>query len=193
MKEMLKMILVLAVICVLAGGVVAVVNHVTSKPIADALREEKMKAMRLVLPDYDNDPMSCTNTVLEDGKAWVFHVAKKDGGFAGTAFEASSDQGYSGTIRIMAGVNADDTIRAIEILQQAETPGLGARIAENSFRDQFRGRDCMTTSWKVRKDGGDIDAITGATISSRAVLAALRAALDVYLRNKESIAATDER
>ena len=190
MKETLRMVLTLAVICTLAGGILAIVNRVTREPIAGALREEKMKAMRAVLPDYDNDPMSCTNVVVEDGKTWLFHVARKNGEFAGAAFEASSDQGYSGTIRIMAGINPDDTLRAIEIIQQAETPGLGARIAERSFTDQFGGRHIRTTNWKVRKDGGDIDAITGATISPRAVLSALQAGLEAYSRNKERIAAT---
>ncbi len=189
MKDMLKMVVVLGVICVLAGGLLAVVNRVTKDPIAAAMREEKMKAMRVVLPDYDNDPMTCTNTVIENGKTWVFHVATKDGKFTGAAFEAASDQGYSGTIRIMVGVKADDTIQGLEILQQTETPGLGARIAESSFRDQFRSRNILNTNWKVKKDGGDIDAITGATISPRAVLDALRAGLKVYSAHKADIAA----
>jgi Na+-translocating ferredoxin:NAD+ oxidoreductase subunit G len=190
MKDMLKMALVLGVICILSGGLLAVVNHVTKDPIAAALREEKMKAMREVLPEYDNDPMTCTNAVVENGKTWVFHVARKNGNFAGAAFEASSGQGYSGTIRIMVGVRADDTIQGIEILQQTETPGLGARIAESSFRDQFNDKNILTTRWQVRKDGGDIDAITGATISPRAVLDALRDGLKVYTSHKANIFAT---
>ncbi len=190
MNDTFKMVLVLTVISVLAGGILATVNNVTKEPIAKALREEKMRAMRVVLPEYDNDPMSCTNVVTEDGRKWVFYVARKDGKFAGAAFEASSDQGYSGTIQIMVGVKPDNTIKGLEIIQHAETPGLGARIAEPSFRDQFNGRDIEKTTWKVKKDGGDIDAITGATISPRAVLDALRAGLSVYIKNKDKITAT---
>lgn len=190
---MLKMMFVLTLICVLAGGLLAMVNNVTKEPIAQALRDEKLEAMKNVLPEYDNDPMSCTDVVIEDGKKWEFYVARKDGKFIGAAFEASSDQGYSGTIRILVGIRPDNTVQGLEILQHAETPGLGARVTEISFRDQFKGRNIDKTNWKVKKDGGDIDAITGATISPRTVLEALRAGLKVYARNKDRIAATRAR
>lgn len=190
MKDILKMVFVLACICVLAGALLAVIDSVTREPIAAAMREEKMKAMRRVLPGYDNDPMACTNVVVENGDAWVFHVARKDGEFAGAAFEAASGEGYGGTVRIMIGAGADDAVLGLEILQHAETPGLGARITESGFRNQFRDRSIGDTVWTVKSDGGDIDAVTGATMSSRAVLDALRRGLDVYIRNREEVAAS---
>jgi len=190
MKDMVKMVLVPTAICVIAGGLLAMINKVTKAPIEQSLRAEKLQAMKKVLPEYDNDPMLCTNVVVESGKKWVFYVARKGGAFAGAAFEASSDQGYGGTIRILVGIAPDNTVQGLEILQQMETPGLGAKITEPSFTDQFKGKIIGTTKWKVKKDGGDIDAITGATISPRAVLDALREGLKVYLKHKDTISKT---
>lgn len=192
MKKMLQMVVVLGVICVLAGGLLATIDQVTKGPIEQALRAEKLRAMKKVLPPYDNDPMTCIYVAQEDGKAWTNYVARKDGKFVGAAFESSSDQGYSGTIRILVGVTPINTIQGLEILWQVETPGLGARITEPAFLDQFKEKNIETTKWKVKKDSGDIDAITGATISPRAVLNALRAGLEVYIKNQKKISATKE-
>ncbi len=130
MKELLKMAGVLTLISALAGGLLALTNSVTREPIAQSRRAEKLSAMRQVLPEYDNDPMADTCAIQDGGREWIFYVARRQGAFAGAAFEAVSDQGYSGAIRIMAGVGADDTVRGVEITEQLETPGLGARIAE---------------------------------------------------------------
>ncbi len=190
MKNILQMIAVLGAICVLAGGLLATINQITKKPIEQSLRTEKMQAMKKVLPPYDNDPMTCICVVKDNGKSWTNYVARKNGQFVGAAFESSSDQGYSGTIRILVGVTPSNTVQGLEILQQAETPGLGARITEPAFLDQFKEKNIETTKWKVKKDGGDIDAITGATISPRAVLDALQAGLNVFEKHKKEIATT---
>ena len=189
MKNAFKIVFVLTVICVIAGGLPAVIYKITKEPIEKALLAEKMQAMKKVLPPYDNDPMLCTNVVVEAEKKWVFYVARKNGAFAGTAFEASSDQGYGGTITILVGI-ASNTVYGIEILEQKETPGLGAQITKPSFTDQFQHKNIVKTKWKVKKEGGDINAITGATISPRAVLDALRAGLKVYIKNQKAIANT---
>ena len=190
MKNTLKIVFVLTAICVIAGGLPAVIYKITKAPIEKALLAEKMQAMKKVLPPYDNDPMLCTNVVVEAEKKWVFYVARKNGAFAGTAFEASSDQGYGGKITILVGVASDNTIYGIEVLEQKETPGLGAQITKPSFTDQFQHKNIVKTKWKVKKDGGDINAITGATISPRAVLDALRAGLKVYIDNQKAITKT---
>ncbi|MCA1809010.1 MAG: RnfABCDGE type electron transport complex subunit G, partial [Lentisphaerae bacterium] len=134
-----------------------------------------------------------TCVISVQDRAWTFYRARQKGQFAGAAFEASSDQGYSGTIRIMAGVSADDKVSGVAIIEQMETPGLGARIAEPSFTSQFRDRAIQATKWAVTKDGGDINAITGATISPRAVVEALKTGLNVYEQNKQRIAAADSK
>ena len=193
MKDLIKMIAVLTVISVAAGFLLATTNKITRAPIAAARLAEKLDAMKKVLPDYDNDPVENTCVVQEAGRPWTFYVARKQGVFAGAAFEAVSDQGYSGTIRILAGILPDNTIKGLEIVEQAETPGLGAKISESAFTEQFQGKMICHTRWAVKKDGGDIDAITGATISPRAVVAALMTGLAVYTNHFEKIAATGNR
>ena len=193
MKDLIKMVMALTVISVVAGYLLATTNKITKAPIAAAQLAEKLDAMKKVLPAYDNDPVTNTCIVKEDSKEWMFYVARKQGAFAGAAFEAASDQGYSGTIRILAGILPDNSIKGIEIIEQSETPGLGAKISGSAFKDQFQGKSIFRTRWKVKKDGGDIDAITGATISPRAVVAALKTGLEVYTNHFDKIAATGGR
>jgi Na+-translocating ferredoxin:NAD+ oxidoreductase subunit G len=193
MKDLIKMAAALTAISVVAGYLLATTNKITKAPIAAARLAEKMDAMQKVLPPYDNDPMADTCIVQEAGRQWTFYVARMQGAFAGAAFEAASDQGYSGTIRILAGILPDNSIKGLEIVEQSETPGLGAKISARAFKDQFHGKAIFGTRWMVKKDGGDIDAITGATISPRAVVAALQTGLAAYTNNLDRITATGGR
>ena len=190
MKNLIKMVVALTVISVVAGYLLATTNKITKAPIAAARLAEKLDAMKKVLPPYDNDPVTNTCIVQEAGKQWTFYVARKQGVFAGAAFEAVSDQGYNGTIRILAGILPDNNVKGLEIVEQAETPGLGAKISDSAFKDQFQGKSIFRTRWAVKKDGGDIDAITGATISPRAVVSALKTGLEVYTNHFDKISAT---
>ena len=99
----------------------------------------------------------------------------------------ASPKGYGGTIRLLVGVNAAGTVQGLAVLEQKETPGLGAKIKDDGFRGQFKGLRIIDTRWKVRKDGGDVDEITAATISSRAVVEAVARGLDVYRRHEATI------
>ena len=139
-----------------------------------------------VLPVYDNRPAETCVSFAEAGKSWVFYVAGKEGRYVGVAFVASS-RGYNGPIRVLVGVDAGETVHGIEILEQRETRILGARILTEGFRAQFAGKDVVKTRWQTTVRGGEIDAITGATISSDAVAAAVKSGLDVYIRHREAI------
>jgi Na+-translocating ferredoxin:NAD+ oxidoreductase subunit G len=187
MNKNIKMILVLTVIALLCSSLLSVVNNLTREPILQAVQREKKEALRQVLPDFDNDPFKCRVTISNNQETCVFHIARKNGEFAAAAFEASSDKGYGGTIKILAGVKNNNTLSGLAILQQNETPGLGAKITDEKFKGQFQNKNINQTKWKVKKDGGDIDAITGATISPTAVLDALSEGLKVYTANKEKI------
>jgi Na+-translocating ferredoxin:NAD+ oxidoreductase subunit G len=189
MKSTLNLILVLTVICLVAGLLLGVVNVLTAEPIAAAQREEKLAAIRTVLPPFNNTPDTDTVTVEEAGRAWTFFVGRLDGVFSGAAFTATSPNGYGGPITVMVGVDAARCVNAVVVLSQKETPGLGARIADEDFRAQFAGRSIADTAWAVRQDQGDIDAVTAATISSRAVVAAVKAGLDVYSAHAARMAA----
>jgi electron transport complex protein RnfG len=101
------------------------------------------------------------------------YVIKEDGQTLGYAFVAEGE-GYSGQIRIMVGLEDPDTVKGIIIMSQTETPGIGSRILEDSFLSQFAGIDIGKIA--LRGDGGEVDTITGATISSTTVIEAIREA-----------------
>lgn len=188
MKDTIKLIVVLTIICSVAGLMLAAVNKVTKGPIAAAARTEKLDAMKKVLPEeFNNEPDKDVHILSENGKEWEFFIARKDGKFAGAAFVVSSDKGYGGKISVMVGVDLYEELHAIAILKQLETPGLGAKIEELEFRNGFPGRSLSETKWAVKKDGGDIDQITAATISSRAVVDAIAEGVNVYLANMKEI------
>ena len=189
MKETVKMAVVLTGSSALAAFLLAATNMITKDPIAKAARAEKMDAIRRVLPEFDNDPDKDSVAIEHGGRTWVFYVARKAGAFAGAAVAAESQKAYSGRIEVLVGVAADGRVTAVEALQQNETPGLGAKIANaaDPFMRQFKGLDAARTRWAVVKDGGDIQAITGATITSRAVTAAVKEALEVFAGNRDRI------
>jgi electron transport complex protein RnfG len=187
MKDTLRLIVVLTLICLLAGLMLAWVNKFTAEPIKQAELAEKMNALREVLPEYDNAPNNDTCVIESDGKEWIFYVARKGGSFVGAAFETVSSEGYGGDITIMVGVTADKSLCAIDVLKAKETPGLGAKIDAPEFKEQFNGKGIEATKWAVTKDQGDIHAVTAATISSRAVVAAVSQGLDVLKKNLDTI------
>jgi len=190
MKETIKLIAVLTIICLGAGMLLAVVNSVTADPIRRAERAEKMAAISRVLPPHDNSPDESVCRVVDQQVPWTFYVATAAGQYAGAAVETVSEKGYGGAVSVMVGFNKGGEVQAVEILKQKETPGLGAKITEQFFKQGFSGRSIRTTNWAVRKDGGDIDHITAATISSRAVVEAVAQACRVYLLNEIEVART---
>ena len=108
------------------------------------------------------------------------------------ALEVESKNGYGGKIKLMVGITAEGSLHGIYVLDQKETPGLGAKIKTDKFQDGLRGRPIRDTTWKVTKDGGEIEAITAATISSRAVCEAIRAAIERFETDKPQLTATPD-
>jgi electron transport complex protein RnfG len=190
MKETLRLIITLSLICLISGALLAKVNDMTKDAIAAAKRAKKLDALENVLPAYDNEPDNASCVVTNNGRAFTCYIARKDGKFAGTAIETSSSAGYGGDISLMLGINADGKTKAIYILKQTETPGLGANIVTPKFKSNFEDKDIAKNNWSVKKDGGDVDQITAATISSRAVTGAVKDAIDAYLANIEKIKQT---
>lgn len=192
MKEIAKLIGVLTLISAAAGLLLAFTNNRTEGPIAQARKAEVLQALAEVLPPFDNRPNENPFTIEENGQTWTFFVARQNGAFAGAAVETSSLKGYGGLIKLMVGINPDNSLRRFKILQQQETPGLGTKIAEPAFQNQFANRPFVPDTWRLKKDGGNIEAITGATISSRAVTDALRAASEVFTRHADKIRQTGQ-
>ncbi len=187
MKETLRLILVLTVTATLTGVLLAVAGNLTRDPIAAARRADLLNALNVVLPAHDNEPDRETAVIQVSDREWTFYPARQAGAYVGAAF-TSTAEGYGGSITVMIGVNADDRINAVQILNQLETPGLGANITQTRFTDQFTGQTAdRPAGLAVRQDGGEIQAITAATISSRAVAAAVAAGLKVYQAHRESV------
>lgn len=183
MKEIARLVLTLTIISASAGLLLAWVNDITAQPIAAAQRAETLAAIKAVLPECDNAPdedvVTCSGV--------TFYRARREGSFVGAAFETVSSEGYGGDIAVMVGVDGGGMISAVKILKHAETPGLGAKIRDRGFKAQFSGKSLAGTAWLVDKDGGDINGITAATISSRAVTGAIKHGLEIFASNKQQI------
>ncbi len=188
MKETLKLILTLTIISSVSGLVLSYVNGKTKDTIAQIKSEAKVEAINRVLPKHDNDPLKDAYIPSGSNSNMVFYIAKEQGKFVGAAFESSTMNGFSGYIGVMVGINSDNEIFAIQILSQNETPGLGANTTLPNFLDQFKNMAIPPNSTvKVKKDGGQVEQITGATISSRAVAEAISDGLKVFEANKQKI------
>lgn len=176
------MILVLLCITAIGSAAVGLVYRVTEEPIAQAKVQKKVDALSKVLPEFDNAPAEEKQVVTTDAGEFYVYTARKGDAVVGYAVE-SFTLGFNGTIKIMAGFDPDGTIRNIEVLEQAETPGLGAKLADagNPVQVSFIGKKPADLKMSVRKDGGDIDAITASTISSRAYVQAVSRAYTAFL------------
>ncbi len=195
MKDISRLLIALTLIAGCAGFVLSLVEGVTREPIKEQRRLQMVKALSAVLPEFDNSPDTDT-VVLNNGVdakgnpvEVTFYRARKSDALVGTAFKVVAPDGYSGNIEVMVGLKPDETLNAIEILAHAETPGLGARISEPVFKDQFKNKGLDNADWRVKKDGGEFDQISGATISPRAIVGAVKSGLNFYREHQQEIVA----
>jgi electron transport complex protein RnfG len=189
MRELVRMVVTLVVISLLAGLVLAVTNKATKEPIEKARKAELESGLKKVLPPTDNNLLETTFSTNLGGREWTFYIGKYKGQYVGSAAKSYSDNGYGGRIEVIIGITTGVTIHAVSILKSNETPGLGSKVTESDFLNQFKGRRCeQDTKWiSIKKDGGEIQAITGATISSRAVTEAIKKAVDAYISCRTSL------
>ena len=180
MKSSLKnMVLVLFCITLVSSACVGLVNMITVEPIAKAKAAAVQAALAEVLPEFDATESS---EHLADELMIVAHKATKDGKVVGYAIESATKNGFSGLVRLMVGFDAKGTILNVNVLEQAETPGLGAKMTEegNPLLASIQGKVASKVKLTVKKDGGDVDALTAATISSRAYAEAVARAFEVF-------------
>ncbi len=181
---LLNMFVALFVICIVAGGVLGIVFNATKDPIAAAENAKRTAAIKNVLPEFKTLKTVNVKSAMEDAEI-PFHLAyDADNNFIGAAIETFTNKGFSGNISLMVGILADGTIKNISVLQHAETPGLGSKMEEETFKGQFCDKNPASFNFSVKKDGGDVDAITAATISSRAFCDAVNRALSTFENNK---------
>ena len=177
-----NMVLSLLGITLVASLAVGVIYRVTAGPIADAKTAKLTNAIAQVLPPFDNTPGDSVQTLNIDGGEVKIYSGTKNGQPVGYAIESFSNNGFSGEVRLIVGFNPDGTIYRTEVLSQHETPGLGDKMerSKSDFAQQFDGKNPADFHLAVSKDGGDVDAITAATISSRAYTEAIARAYNVF-------------
>ena len=164
-----NMALSLTIITLVASACLGFVYELTKDPIAASILNKKLEAISNVVPEFNNDPNAAMFRIADlNGDSLEVYPAMKDGDTVGFAVNTFTTKGFSGNISLMAGFKPDGTIIDISVLEQKETPGLGTKMAEPGFKDQFKGVNPAGSDLKVVKDGGKVDAITAATISSRA-------------------------
>ena len=166
----------------LAGGYV-----LTKEPIEKALQEKKNAAIKEVLPKGDIEIGKAVEVRLDGYEdAFVVYPAKKGGNFIGCAIETYDNNGYGGKVRSMVGLDAEGRVINYSVLEANETPGLGAKVSDwFKTKGDIRGKDPASEDFKVKKDGGEIDAITAATITSRAFLSSVKSAYQAFIQYKE--------
>lgn len=196
MNDMVRLVVVLTLVASGAGLILSVVESVTREPIAEQRRLETLRALQAVLPPADNavDEDVVTLVTGQDRRGRdlqrTFYRGRQNGELTGIAFTTVAPDGYSGDIVIMVGIQPDGTVAGIEILRHSETPGLGDKVTQPAFKQNFVGKNLDNADWRVKKDGGEFDQITGATISPRAVVGAVRRGLEFYRSHREQIVTT---
>jgi len=183
-----NMISTLLIITIIAGASLGFVNKITAGPKAKAKLERKIKALKLVLPEFTNNPVADLVLVKSEyAKDSVeIYPALNQNQKVGMAIIGSSKKGFSGLIKLMIGFKQDGTIKNIAVLEQKETPGLGTKMKDEKYVKQYRDKDPSKFNLKVKKDGGEIDALTGATITSRAYSEAVQMAYGEFLKREKA-------
>lgn len=197
-QSITKNSLVLGAFAALTAGLIALTFQKTASQIAEQERRAAQKALFQIVPQtrHDNDllnetlPLSKKDTLKlglpEDAK---IHVAKNNGVTIAYIVPAIAPDGYSGDIKLIVGVNIDGSIAGVRVLNHKETPGLGDRIDLNKsdWILKFNDKSLVEpheSKWMVKKDGGEFDQFTGATITPRAVVKQVKAILE-YMRTRK--------
>lgn len=177
-----NMLVALTMITLIASAALGGIYELTKEPIAAAKLEKKNNAIRQVIPDFDNNPTKEVYKHAVDGDTLYFYPGKSGGNIVGTAVETFTNKGFSGEIKVMVGFLPDGTINDVVVLEHAETPGLGDKMekSKSDWTVQFQGKNPESFRLMVTKDGGDVDAITASTISSRAFCDAVSRAYETF-------------
>lgn len=178
-----SMVITLFVITAIAALALGYVHKITEEPIRLAQEKKLKKALTVVLPQFDSIIAKKVKPV--DGPdSLIFYIATNNGEEVGTAIATYTNKGFSGHFDILVGFKADGTIINTAVLKHTETPGLGDKMdaKKSVFPEQFIGKNPADYKLVVKKDGGDVDAITAATISSRAFCDAVDRAYKTFMK-----------
>jgi electron transport complex protein RnfG len=193
--------LALLVFAVVGAALLSGTFTLTRSTIEETERQAKLKLIAQTLPagSFDNDPIADTLALAPDPRLGLkrpgqAYLARLGGQPVAVVMEAVAPDGYAGDIRLLVGILADGRISGVRVTAHKETPGLGdyIEIAKNNWIRGFEGRSLSNPAaegWAVRKDGGAFDYMAGATITPRAVVKAVRRALDYFDANKTTLLA----
>jgi len=185
-SSFINMVITLFLVTAVAALALGGVYTVTKEPIAIAKQKKLEAAIKAVLPEFDT--ITTKKVADNDGDSLTFYYADKSGENIGVAIKTYTNKGFSGKIELMVGLLNDGSISNTAVLSHKETPGLGDKMdkKKSDFPDQFVGKSPAEFTLKVTKDGGDVDAITAATISSRAFCDAVERAYDTFEKSQDS-------
>ena len=175
-------------------ALLAYVNELTKGPIAEANAKALSEAVKAVVPGFDNDPIAEKRVQELDGASFAIYPATKEGQYIGAAVEASS-MGFGGELKVLVGFDAQGNILDYSVLQHAETPGLGSKSVDwfkKGNAGDITGMNPGQGELTVSKDGGQVNAITASTITSRAFLAAVNKAYAAFAAAEQPAAAPAE-
>ncbi len=179
-STLINMVLVLFAITAIAAASVGGIYLLTKEPIAIATENAKKEALAQVLPTFEQTTMS---TLSMDGlDLEVYTATAASGEVVGYAINTATMSGFSGLFRLMVGLDTDGTVINVNVLSHSETPGLGSKMADegNSLLMSVKDKKINDINWGMSKNGGDIDALTAATISSVAYSDAVERAMKAY-------------
>ena len=178
------MVLCLTAVCLVCGGILGFTYGVTEEPIAQAGRKALQDALSLVLPS-GGDVSAEAQYIELDGVKYEYYTQALDDSTFCWAIK-STVNGFGGPLTVLVGMEENGVVHSTRVLSHSETPGLGAKCQTDSgFLGQFSGFDSSSGKLAVSKDGGDIDAITASTITSRAYTLAVANAARVALKLQE--------
>ncbi len=184
----INMVVTLLLVTAIAATALGFVYDLTKEAIEIAKLKAQNEAIEKVLPAYDTLGVSYKVPAESGADSLEFFPAYNGDEQVGIAIKTYTKKGFSGLITVMAGIDIEGNISGYEILEHAETPGLGSKMGvwfnnPEKPNQYIIGKNPKTTKFQVTKDGGDIDAITASTISSRAFLDALNRAYNSYQQN----------
>lgn len=188
MRDVIKLFLIVTIFSAVSGWALATVRNITAERIEiQQLTYIKGPALKEILAGSTNDPIADRFKVPDGKKQMDVFTGVFNGKTDTVAFEVSG-KGYGGNIGIMVAFNIEkDELAGIGVTTHSETPGLGARAkTEPSFRSQFKGIS-INKPVRVRSEGGDIDALSGATVTSKGVCAGVNSSIEIYKRLKAEI------
>lgn len=188
----------LTAFAVIGTAVLAYTHMTTEQPIAQAEAKIRLALFSQLLPSntYDNDLLSDVTSLklgeLGNEEETKVYRARQQGAPAAVILQATAPDGYSGAIKLLIAIKANGELAGVRVLAHKETPGLGDYIdvAHGDWIFQFNGRSLQTIAddgWKVKKDGGQFDYVTGATITPRAVVKAVHGALQYFAAHQQHI------